>query len=64
MSQVAVVVFCPTSVDIIEVEIAQLVQLATAVLNEHINDQGLCVVCRSAFPCESAVLAEHNTALL
>jgi hypothetical protein len=38
-------------------------QLATVVLNEHANDQGLCPACGCAFPCERAVLAEHNLTL-
>ncbi len=37
---------------------------ATVVLNEHVNAYGLCAVCGSAFPCERAVLAEHNLASL
>jgi hypothetical protein len=45
-------------------ELEHLAQLAVRVLGEHVNDHGLCVVCGVAFPCESAVLAEHNTALL
>ena len=44
-------------------EVDALHQLATVVLNEHTNDHGLCAVCGSAFPCERAVLAEHNLAL-
>ncbi len=44
-------------------EIEQLIALATEVLNEHRNNQGLCSVCGCAFPCERAVLAEHNLAL-
>lgn len=44
-------------------EIAALHQLATVVLNEHTNDLGLCVVCGCAFPCERAVLADHNLTL-
>ncbi len=36
---------------------------AAVVLNEHTNDYGLCAVCGSAFPCERALLAEHNLAL-
>lgn len=44
-------------------EVEALHQLATAVLNEHTNDDGLCAVCGRAFPCERAVLAEHNFAL-
>jgi hypothetical protein len=46
------------------VEIERLAHLATAVLNEHTNDNGLCAICGCAFPCESAVLAEHNVAFL
>lgn len=38
--------------------------LAVTVLNEHINQAGLCAVCGSAWPCESAVLADHNLATL
>ena len=34
--------------------------LATRVINEHLDAHGLCAVCSSAFPCERAVLAEHN----
>jgi hypothetical protein len=39
--------------------------LATAVLNEHTNDRGLCAACADGvpFPCEWAVVAEHNAAL-
>lgn len=44
-------------------EIIALHQLATFVLNEHTDDRGLCAVCGCAFPCERAVLAEHNLAL-
>lgn len=44
-------------------EVDALHQLATAVLNEHTNDHDLCAVCGCAFPCERAVLAEHNLAL-
>jgi len=38
--------------------------LATRVINQHVDDHGLCAVCGSAFPCELAVLAEHNLDLL
>jgi len=51
--------------DSVQAEIEHLAQLATAVLNEHVNDNGWCAVCAAvAFPCEAAVLAEHNVALL
>jgi hypothetical protein len=45
-------------------DLERLAQLAIVILNQHINDNGLCAVCGCDFPCESAVLAEHNTALL
>lgn len=44
-------------------EVMQLLVLATSVMNEHVNEQGLCVICGSAWPCERAVLAEHNLAV-
>lgn len=43
-------------------ELEALVSLATRALNEHTNDAVLCAVCGSAWPCERAVLAEHNLA--
>ena len=52
------------AVDSLTAELRRLAQLATTVLNEHVNHEGLCAVCGCAFPCEAAVLAEHNTALL
>jgi len=45
-------------------EFEALRALATRVINEHVDDCGLCAVCGSAFPCELAVLAEHNLGLL
>jgi len=44
-------------------ELDQLRSLATRMLNEHTNDHDLCAVCGSAWPCERAVLADHNLAL-
>lgn len=44
-------------------EIDALTRHAAEVLNEHANDHGWCVRCGKAFPCERAVLAEHNLAL-
>lgn len=41
-------------------EFAALISLATRTLNTHINDADLCAVCGCAWPCERAVLAEHN----
>ena len=46
-------------------ELDRLHRLATAVITAHTNDNGLCSVCRDVeFPCEWAVLADHNAALL
>lgn len=45
-------------------EIEHLAQLATLVLNEHVNDHGSCATCPgAAFPCIAAVLAEHGRGL-
>jgi hypothetical protein len=54
----------PAPVDSVNADLERLAQLAVRVLGEHVNDRDLCAVCGCAFPCESAVLAEHNTALL
>jgi hypothetical protein len=43
-------------------EIDVLTHHAAEVLNEHTNDHGWCAGCDKAFPCERAVLAEHNLA--
>jgi len=48
----------------VQAELEHLGRLATVVLNEHGNHAGLCATCDTAFPCDSAVLAEHNLALL
>jgi len=41
-----------------------LAMLATAAheIDLHVDDRGLCTVCGSAWPCERALLAEHNLA--
>lgn len=44
-------------------ELEAMIALATQALNDHIDDAGLCAVCGSAWPCERAVLAEHNLAV-
>jgi hypothetical protein len=46
------------------VEIERLRRLATDVINKHANAGGLCSACGSAFPCQRALLAEHNAALV
>jgi hypothetical protein len=50
--------------DCVQAELEHLGQLATVVLNEHTNHARLCAVCGTTFPWDSAVLAEHNLALL
>ena len=43
----------------------RLHEVATVVLNEHTNDNGWCAACAGvAFPCDLAVVAEHNVTLL
>lgn len=44
-------------------ELRQLAANAASVLNEHVNDHGYCAACGYAWPCESAVLAEHDLEL-
>jgi hypothetical protein len=40
-------------------------QVIAAILNEHTNQAGRCAACPGVpFPCDLAVLAEHNAALL
>lgn len=43
-------------------EFEAMIKLATQALNEHTDDTGLCAVCGCTWPCERAVLAEHNLA--
>lgn len=45
-------------------ELDALIGLATEALNTHVNDADLRAVCGCAWPCEWAVLAEHNLAAL
>lgn len=51
-------------VESVQAEIENLAHLAMVVLNEHASEAGLCAVCGTAFPCDSAILADHNLALL
>jgi hypothetical protein len=49
----------------VQAHIQHLGQLAAGVLNKHVNDRGWCAACPGVpFPCDLAVLAEHNMALL
>jgi hypothetical protein len=45
-------------------EILKMAALATEVINEHTDCNGLCAVCGSAWPCQRAVVADHNLGLL
>lgn len=45
-------------------ELQALSSLAVTVLTEHTNDADLCAVCGCAWPCDLAVLADHNLAAL
>ena len=45
-------------------ELEQLAARASVVLNEHGNDHDLCAICGCAWPCEYAVLADHNLELI
>ncbi len=45
-------------------DLTSLRTAATREITEHLNDDGLCAICGSAWPCERVVLAEHNLALL
>jgi hypothetical protein len=54
----------PHAAGSIRAESEHLAHVATVVLNEHVNEWGLCAMCGGAFPCELAVLAEHSVTLL
>ena len=43
-------------------ELEAMIRLATQEFNDHTDDADLCAVCGCAWPCEHAVLAEHNLA--
>ena len=45
-------------------ELAALLATATHEINQHTNDHGRCAGCGSVFPCDRALLAEHNLAVL
>jgi hypothetical protein len=44
--------------------LAVLGTLGASVLNEHTDQAGMCAVCKSAWPCKCALLAEHNLGAL
>jgi hypothetical protein len=48
---------------LLDTEIARLARRASKVITQHTNHHGVCAACGSDFPCDRAVLAEHNLAL-
>ncbi|MCF4119575.1 hypothetical protein L1785_01105 [Antribacter sp. KLBMP9083] len=48
----------------LETSLAALRLTATAVLDRHAVDRHECVVCGTLWPCEQALLAERNLAVL
>jgi hypothetical protein len=48
--------------ELVSPELEAVISLATRALNDHTNDDNLCMACGCAWPCERAVLAEHNLA--
>jgi len=53
----------PTDEAIARYELDALRALAAHVIDEHVNDHGVCAACGAAFPCGQACLAEHNLAV-
>jgi hypothetical protein len=52
------------STDYLIPELATLLATAAREIDRHVNTNGRCAVCDSAWPCERALLAEHNLAVL
>lgn len=50
--------------DCLSRQFGALISAAIETLNTHTNDRDLSAVCGCAWPCERAVLAEHNLAAL
>lgn len=48
----------------VEFSMDALRSTATAVLDRHAHDGAECVVCGTLWPCEQALLAERNLAVL
>lgn len=48
----------------LETSLAALRLTATAVLDRHAAEEHECVVCGTMWPCEQALLAERNLAVL
>ena len=51
-------------IDLSTRELEKLIGLAATVLSEHQSDHGLCAICGCAWPCERAVLAAQNLAVV
>ena len=49
--------------DACQPQMARLRTVAVGVLNSHASDHGRCAVCAAEWPCDRAVLAEHNLAI-
>jgi hypothetical protein len=44
-------------------ELVRLIRTAASVMDEQVHDRrGRCATCDSAWPCEPAIVAEHNHA--
>jgi hypothetical protein len=52
------------STDYYPPELRRLCLTALTVLQTHSELDGLCAICKAAWPCDLARLAEHNLALL
>lgn len=44
-------------------EFVGLRRRASAVIDQHVDRDGRCAVCGCTFPCDLAVVAEHNVAV-
>jgi hypothetical protein len=53
----------PPDIDPFLADFVRLIRAAASVMDEHVTDQhGRCASCGSAWPCEPAIVAEHNLA--
>jgi hypothetical protein len=54
----------PAPVDLFPIEVVHLLDTARNVIDQHLNDNGTCAECESAWPCQHARLAESALAAL
>jgi hypothetical protein len=47
----------------VSIVLDQMRSLATRVITEHLNHDGVCVACGRRWPCEQVILADHNVAV-